>query len=362
MALPWRTAPILVSLLYMNIANPIYDVVFKYLMEDNTIAKILISSIIEQEVLSLEFNPQESTLELPEHSITVYRLDFTANIKTPDGTKAVLIEIQKSQLPSDIMRFRKYLGEQYRKMVVQPASDIAQEEIAIPIITVYFLGHALDHFKCPVLQVLRQCRDGITKELLIGQDEFVENLTHDCYIIQIPYLHKKRRSELETLLGVFDQSNRTDDQHILNVSEEDFPEKFRPLIRRLQRAIAEPVIRKSMDIEDEILNVLQKKERQIAQKEKELEESKKTIAEKEKTIEEREKAIAVSKKTIEEKEKAIAVQNKIIEELRSQIKRTSWQWLLVVGTIPLNCPAYPLYNSFTTASIFNSWIDMSWIV
>jgi len=314
----------------MNIANPIYDVVFKYLMEDNSIAKLLISSIIEQEVLSLEFNPQESTLELPEHSITVYRLDFTANIKTPDGSKAVLIEIQKSQLPSDIMRFRKYLGEQYRKMAVQPASDTNQEEIAIPIITVYFLGHELEHFKRPVLQVLRQCRDSITKELLIGQDEFVENLTHDCYIIQIPYLHKKRRNELETLLGVFDQSNRTDDHHILNVSEEDFPEKFRPLIRRLQRAIAEPVIRKSMDIEDEILNVLQKKERQIAQKEKELEESRKTIEENEKvievsrkTIEEKEKAIEISRKTIEEKEKAIEAQNKIIEELRNQIQRTS---------------------------------------
>ncbi len=30
----------------MQIANPIYDVVFKYLMEDAKIAKLLISSII----------------------------------------------------------------------------------------------------------------------------------------------------------------------------------------------------------------------------------------------------------------------------------------------------------------------------
>lgn len=303
----------------MYIANPIYDVVFKYLMEDNAIARILISSIIEQEVISLEFHPQESTLELPEHSITVYRLDFIARINTPDGYKDVLIEIQKSQLPSDIMRFRKYLGEQYRKDSLLSINADVSETKAIPIITVYFLGHELNHFKRPVIQVLRQCRDGITGEILTGRDEFVENLTHDCYIIQIPYLHKKRGTELEILLAVFDQNNLTEDHHILNVNEEEFPEKFRPLIRRLQRAVAEPKVRKSMEIEDEILNLLQKKERQIAQKEEIIQEKEKALDESKKTIEEKEKALDESKKTIEEKEKTIAEKEKIIEELRKKL-------------------------------------------
>lgn len=39
----------------MQIANPIYDAVFKYLMEDSQIAKLLISSIIGEKVLSLDF-------------------------------------------------------------------------------------------------------------------------------------------------------------------------------------------------------------------------------------------------------------------------------------------------------------------
>jgi len=312
----------------MHIANPIYDVVFKYLMEDNAIAKILISSIIEQEVLMLDFHPQESTLELAEHSLTVYRLDFTARIKTPDGYKSVLIEIQKSQLPTDIMRFRKYLGEQYRKNAVLPESDSDDNDKSIPIITVYFLGHELDFLKRPVIQVLRQCRDGITKELLTGRDEFIENLTHDCYIIQIPYLHKRRRTELEILLSVFDQNNLTTDHHILNVSEEDFPEKFRPLIRRLQRAIAEPQVRKTMEIEDEILTLLQKKERQIARKEEIIQEKEKAleqkdtiIGEKVKVIEQKEKAIEEKEKAIEEKEKAIEEKDKAIEEKEKAIEK-----------------------------------------
>ena len=78
-------------------------------------------------------------------------------------------------------------------------------------------------------------------------------MTHDSFVIQIPYLRKKYQTEVEQLLSVFDQSNVTSDHHILNVREEDFPPKYRLIIRRLQRAIAEPEVRKTMDIEDEIL-------------------------------------------------------------------------------------------------------------
>ena len=65
----------------MEIANPIYDAVFKYLMEDSESAITLISTIIKQEVVSLELRPQENTIELDRGSVTVYRLDFAAKIK-----------------------------------------------------------------------------------------------------------------------------------------------------------------------------------------------------------------------------------------------------------------------------------------
>ena len=47
----------------MHIANPIYDVVFKYLMEDNEIAKLMVSSIICEEVVWLDPKPQEYVTE-----------------------------------------------------------------------------------------------------------------------------------------------------------------------------------------------------------------------------------------------------------------------------------------------------------
>ncbi|CAK0743525.1 hypothetical protein CCP4SC76_1380005 [Gammaproteobacteria bacterium] len=42
----------------MRIANPIYDVVFKYLMEDNALAKLLLSTILQTEITELVFRPQ----------------------------------------------------------------------------------------------------------------------------------------------------------------------------------------------------------------------------------------------------------------------------------------------------------------
>lgn len=78
----------------MKIANPIYDVVFKYLMDDNKIAKLVISKIIGEEIELLDFQPKENIVKIdrplaendnPNASFTVYRLDFAAKIKLTDG-------------------------------------------------------------------------------------------------------------------------------------------------------------------------------------------------------------------------------------------------------------------------------------
>ena len=45
----------------MIIANPIYDVVFKRLMENDRVAKFFISTLLGQKVESLELKPQEFT-------------------------------------------------------------------------------------------------------------------------------------------------------------------------------------------------------------------------------------------------------------------------------------------------------------
>jgi len=69
----------------MRIANPIYDVVFKYLMQNNEIAILILSTILEEEILSLNFLPQETAMAVENRTFTVYKLDFSALIKTSGG-------------------------------------------------------------------------------------------------------------------------------------------------------------------------------------------------------------------------------------------------------------------------------------
>ena len=67
------------------IANPIYDVVFKYLLEDLNIAKGLFSRIIGEEIESIEVKSQETIYEevLIDHpGLRLLRLDFKAVICT----------------------------------------------------------------------------------------------------------------------------------------------------------------------------------------------------------------------------------------------------------------------------------------
>lgn len=284
----------------MQIANPIYDVVFKYLMEDNKVAILLVSAIIEEDIVSLDFRPQERVAELENPSLTVYRLDFSAKIRDPDGCeRIVLIELQKAKFATDIMRFRRYLGEQYASSNNINISEGTKK--AIPIISIYFLGHILEHITVPLLKVQRKYYDAVTGTEIHAREEFVESLTHDSFVIQIPRLHQKYRKEVEVLLSVFDQRNIDDDHHILNVKEEDLSEKYRLIIRRLQRAWSETRIRQTMDIEDEILEELQSKERFIEKQRGIIEEKDKTIQEKDKCLEEHGRLIEQLKKQLKGK-------------------------------------------------------------
>ena len=42
---------------YIVIPNPIYDVVFRYLMADLESAKIVLSTLINEKIIKLEFEP-----------------------------------------------------------------------------------------------------------------------------------------------------------------------------------------------------------------------------------------------------------------------------------------------------------------
>jgi len=219
----------------MRIANPIYDVVFKYLMlEDLNIAKLVISSLIGKKVLELTPYPTELTANnepvknTKRDSFTVYRLDFAAKIKESDGAeRLILIELQKAKFISDIMRFRRYLGKQYMKK--EHYYLVNSNKVPLPIYPIYILGHKLDDFTEEAIYIKRSLYNAITNEKLKTQKNiFIDGLTHDGLIIQIPYVNKtletkgktKFNKRLKELITIFDQSFQEADssEHFFDIN------------------------------------------------------------------------------------------------------------------------------------------------
>lgn len=261
----------------MRVANPIYDVVFKYLLEDSKIAKIFLSAIIGEEVLDVKLQPTEYSVGLERPPLTVYRIDFAARIRSEAGERLVLIELQKAKYAQDILRFRRYLGHHYANRENhanrenQSPDPVTGKLVPTPIITIYFLGETLSQVSAPVVKVNRDYIDLATGQRLAEREPFIESLTHDSYVIQIPRLKERRRTELEKLLLFFDQSRILTDRHILNIPEEEVPEQYHSLLRRLHRAIEDEKVRMAMDVEDDVLEELEDKDREIEKQQAEIE-------------------------------------------------------------------------------------------
>jgi hypothetical protein len=323
----------------VRIANPIYDVVFKYLLDDEKVARLLLSALLGKEVLELQFRPTEVQLEgeKPDGTqLLVLRMDFAARVRMEDGgRKLVLIEIQKARCTGDVQRFRRYLGANY----ANPNNvyvDGRGREKALPIVTIYFLGEGLECVNVPVLRVNRHYVDIATGDEVGVTDPFVEALTHDSIVVLVNRLKGRRRTELEQLLEVFDQGRTCPlDPHLLDILEENFPVRYREVLRRLMRAGADQTIRDKMDAEDDILAVFQDRARESAdlrqalvERDQVIEEKDQVIEEKDQVIEEKDQVIEAKDQMLEAKDHVIGKKDQVIEakdrliaELQTRLSR-----------------------------------------
>jgi hypothetical protein len=296
----------------MIIANPIYDVVFKYLLEDIEITRELLSMILGEEIISIEIKPQETAAKPTWNNINILRFDFKAVIKTNTGEyKEAVIELKKAKQGLDVMRFRRYLADNYRKEDEILTEKEELEKRPLPIITIYFLGFPLDNIHRSVVKINRAYWDVITQEVLDVKEDFVELLTHDSYLIQVRLLAGKSRTQLERVLQVFSPEYLTDDEHQLDFQGDVSEPLVRKMVDRLGRAIASEEMRNRMDLEDEIDGIFEralgKKDKIIAEKDLEI------LIEKQRAENERQNA-----ENERQKNEALLKQ---IEELKQQLKK-----------------------------------------
>ena len=209
----------------------------------------------------------------------MFRIDFAARVMQDDGsTRLVLIELQKTWLSTETLRFRRYLAAQYNaeeNMLKESNSETGP--YAIPMIAIYLLGHRIGDIDKAVVYVNHKALDYDGKEIENGEnDPFINSLTHDSIIVQIPLLHGKINNKLDRVLSVFDQSQRDDsNQHIirLDINNYEGDSELMHLVHRLGLAAMNASVRQEMDDEDEFFSAIESRDTQLMQMNKRLSET-----------------------------------------------------------------------------------------
>ncbi len=284
----------------LHVANPIYDSVFKYIMSDERISKIILSALLKKDVVKVEMRPHEYA-NTTRDTLSMFRGDFAATVREKNAEsgehqdRVILIELQKTWLDTEALRFRQYLGAQYsNKLNIREDSP---KGFAYPMVAVYLLGHKVGNIEEAVVYVNHDVYDYNGDVVKDGKEEpFVESLTHNSIIVQIPRLKGRVNNRLEKVLSVFDQSQKDlGDSQVLNIDEEKYEDDadMMYMLHMLTAAAADAEMRQDMNVEDEYY----------------------------KAIEDHDTTIMRKDQVIKDREKEICQKNEQLQQLGEQLKR-----------------------------------------
>ena len=283
----------------MKIANPIYDIVFKYLMEDERIARTILSALLKVEVVKVEVRPHEYSDDNRD-TLSIFRIDFGATVLDEAGReKLILIELQKTWIETETLRFRQYLGVHYSN-----PKNMRKDGFALPMVAVYLLGHRVGDIQEPVLYVNHRSLDYDGNVVTTGlPNPFVDSLTHNSIIVQIPRLHGRINNRLDMVLSIFDQSYKdADDDHILCIDDSCYggDADMERILHRLTMAAADADMRHRMNVEDEYYSAIEKRDTEILMRDKQIAEQKTLLDEQKSQIDEQKSQINEQKSQIDE--------------------------------------------------------------
>lgn len=228
-------------------------------MSNEKLAREVLSAILEKDVLYVQLSQQEVVIADEERMFTMSRLDFKARIRDENGREEmVLIELQKSKLPTNLLRFRTYLGMSYSNRHSQSEDT---RETLLPIITIYILSYNIEDIPVMAAKVGRRVTDMSSREELPIKSDFIELLTQDCYVLQGHRLLPRRRTRIEQFMTLFNQAWIKERNLILDL--EEVSDEFKDVAEYLQRPLLEEETRMKLLSEEELESVfaLQEAER-----------------------------------------------------------------------------------------------------
>ena len=358
---------------YIVIPNPIYDVVFRYLMQDYDSAMIILSTLINEKIKRLDFQPltftkkttvteyneqieqkinkhfekekqkiiDDNTLSEYDKNIAIneitikdpvtgkdvkmLHLDFAAVIEKENGEEEmVMIELQKADIESDIFRFKQYVCENFQKKrkIEKTDPDTGKRiEIDLPyrLIPIFILNFDIEDEIKDLMIKTKQIKTGIfTGKELNEKNEFIDHLCYELYVVQLPYLEiaekldfepESYKAKLFALLKLFDQRARKTDNEY----------RLR-LFRRLFPGFLDRVIKRlqTADIDNPNLEKQMQAEdhflKLLLQRDNKIAWFRLNKKEIEKKLAEKDKALEMKDKALEVKDKALKDKDKALKD------------------------------------------------
>ena len=193
------------------------------------------------------------------------------------------------------------------------------------MISIYILGHKVGDLKEPVIYVRRHYLDEKSNIITEGvPDPFIESLTHDTIIVQIPYLNGRTRTRLERLLNVFDQDYRLKENgHFLEFDEEKLEGAEEQLVvDRLIRAAVAPKVRRSMQVEDEILSEIERRDTEIMLREAKIEQQNQEIEKNRQALEQNKQELEQNRQELEQNKQELKQNRQELEQNRQELEQS----------------------------------------
>ncbi len=201
----------------------------------------------------------------------MFHLDFTVTVALPDGnTEVIMIEVEKAKVAGDIFRFKCYISANFQKkqrktVTNQRTGELEERDFPIRLLPIFILNFRIENEINELLIKTGRVKYCVFKEKeLQKQNEFIDNLSYDLYVVQLPNLQSINKSEYENneyksklyaLLKLFDEESQLlNDRHRLRISRTLFPKSLNRIINRLRTAYSDyPELEEQMNAEDEYL-------------------------------------------------------------------------------------------------------------
>ena len=306
----------------IRVANPIYDSVFKYLMEDERIARTILSALLKKEVVEVQIRRNEYTNGYRDN-ISMFRIDFGARVRQDDGSlRLVLIELQKTWLETETLRFRQYLGAQYSN-----PENMVKEELrppyGLPMVAVYILGHRVGNINVPVLYVNHKPCDYEGREVTEGlPDPFVDSLVHESIIVQIPLLHGQINNRLDRVLSVFDQANKEkDNRQVVELDEAKYQDDadMQYILHRLVVASVDAQLRQDMNVEDEYFQAIEDRDTAIMSRDKQIKEKDEQLLQKDEQLSQQSQQLSLKDEQLSQKDEQLSQKDEQLSQQSQQL-------------------------------------------